>query len=156
MCKSLTHNDQIDFSFKWRLRHNVAGLAAEPCLIVTCLRCERVDVFRHASVRPGVHAFVCGKNNWIFNIIYNSTPSVVSGTDTNQETHVDLPVGHAHLRAVLVPDQLGGRIAAATAARQLDGLAAAQRLAVRVAFDVWRTGRICIFGDGRTKMHDIY
>lgn len=55
----------------------------------------------------------------------------------------NVPVGHAHLDAVLVPDQLGGRIAAATAAGQLDGLAAAQRFAVREALDVRCAGRIC-------------
>lgn len=55
----------------------------------------------------------------------------------------NVPVGHAHLDAVLVPDQLGGRIAAATAAGQLDGLAATQRFAVREALDVRCAGRIC-------------
>lgn len=56
---------------------------------------------------------------------------------------VGSPVGHAYLGSVLVPDELGGGIAAATPAHQLHGLAAAQCFARRVTLDVWRSRRIC-------------
>jgi len=59
--------------------------------------------------------------------------------------HGHLVIGviyHVDLRVVLVPDELGGRVALPAGAHQLERLPSAHRLALHVALDVRRFGRV--------------
>lgn len=60
-----------------------------------------------------------------------------------RERHIVVPVGHADLGTVLIPDELGGRITTATATDELHALTTSQCVARRVALNVWRTRWIC-------------
>lgn len=133
MYVALTENSQIDFRLKRCLRHDVACLAAESRLVVARLRGEAVDVLRQparGSAKDGDKEEERKKREYVNELQCKGG-------------HVVVPVGHADLGTVLVPDELGGRITTATATDELHALTASQCIARRVALDVWRTWWIC-------------
>lgn len=128
MCVALTENSQIDFRLKRCLRHDVACLAAESRLVVARLRGEAVDVLRQPARGPAKEEE--RKREYVNELQCKGR-------------HVHVPVGHADLGTVLIPDELGGRITTATATDELHALTTSQCIARRVALDVWRTRWIC-------------